>query len=206
MQMGFYFNQSRCTGCYTCIVACKDWHDVPAGPANWIRVATLEKGKYPNVSVSFMFLTCYHCAEPLCISACPVDAIAKSKENGIVEVDTEKCLGKDACALCRQACPYGAPQFGAEENAKMQKCNFCVDRLMENKEPICVAACPLRALDARPLDNLKARYGSGKEAEGFVYSLETKPSIIFTHSRHLMASNAQKCQDKERRTCTGQEA
>ena len=43
-QYGIYINQNRCTGCFACVVACKDWHDVPAGPASWIRVKTVEKG------------------------------------------------------------------------------------------------------------------------------------------------------------------
>ncbi|MEE8174036.1 MAG: 4Fe-4S binding protein [Dehalococcoidia bacterium] len=34
--MAFYFDQTRCTGCYACSVACKDWDDVPAGPASWM--------------------------------------------------------------------------------------------------------------------------------------------------------------------------
>jgi len=38
MQIGFYFNQTRCTGYNTCQVACKDWHDLPAGPENWLRI------------------------------------------------------------------------------------------------------------------------------------------------------------------------
>lgn len=37
-QVGFYFDQTRCTGCYTCAVACKDWHDIDAGPVNWMQV------------------------------------------------------------------------------------------------------------------------------------------------------------------------
>ena len=187
MQMGFYFNQSRCTGCDTCIIACKDWHDVPAGPASWISVPTIEKGKYPDVSVAFMFIPCYHCEEPTCIPACPVNAITKREEDGVVVVDREACLGKDSCELCLEACPYDAPQFGAEENAKMQKCNFCPDKLVANKDPICVAACPPRALDAGPLDELKAKYGDGKEAEGFVYSSEAEPSIICTPSNSYRA-------------------
>ena len=32
MQIGFYFDQTRCTGCSACRVACKDWNDIPAGP------------------------------------------------------------------------------------------------------------------------------------------------------------------------------
>jgi len=180
MQLGFYFNQARCTGCDTCRIACKDWHDIPAGPASWIRVLTIERGKFPNLSVAHLAIPCYHCAEPPCVPACPVGAITKRKEDGIVVVDRETCLGKDNCELCKEACPYDAPQFGAEDNAKMQKCNLCLDRLTENKVPICVGACPLRALDGGPVDELKAKYGDGKEAEGFVYSPEAKPSVVFT--------------------------
>ena len=148
MQIGFYFDQELCINCRTCVVACKDWHDVPAGPASYIRMVTIEKGKYPDVSVHSMFASCYHCLKPACVSSCPVGAIAKREEDGVVAVDREACLGKDNCDLCRQACPYDAPQFGAEENAKIQKCDFCLGRLAENKKPICVGACPMQALDA----------------------------------------------------------
>ena len=127
MQMGFYFDQTRCTGCLTCIVACKDYNNVAAGPASWRRVTTIEKGKYPDLFVAFLSAACYHCLEPACVIACPADAISKRASDGIVLVDREACLGKDHCAMCLDACPYKAPQFGAEENAKMQKCNFCID-------------------------------------------------------------------------------
>jgi len=179
MQMGFYFDQSRCTGCYTCSVACKDGHDVPAGPASWLRVITVERGKFPEVSVAFLLNACYHCAQPPCVSACPVAAIVKREEDGIVVVDGDKCLGKENCDLCQQACPYDAPQFGAESNPKMQKCDFCFERLSEQRKPICVDACPMRALDAGPLDELQAKYGKVQEAEGFMYSPSAMPSIIF---------------------------
>jgi len=41
MQYGFYFDQTRCIGCYTCIVSCKDSHNVEAGPASWTSLATI---------------------------------------------------------------------------------------------------------------------------------------------------------------------
>jgi len=179
MQIGFYFDQSRCTGCFTCIVACKDWNDVPAGPASWRRLITIEKGKYPDLSVTFLSTACYHCEKPDCVSACPVSAITKREEDGVVVVKGEACLGKDNCNMCLKACPYDIPQFGAEENAKMQKCNLCLERLAENKKPICVDACPMRALDAGPMQELRDKYGNAKEAEGFVYSKELIPSVVF---------------------------
>lgn len=180
MQFGFYFDQTRCVGCYTCVVACKDWHDIPAGPASWRWVNAIEKGKYPEPFVGFLSLSCLHCVEPACVPACPVNAISKREEDGIVVVDREICLGNGECAmLCKDACPYDAPQFGAEDGAKMQKCNLCLDRWAEGKKPICVNACPMRALDAGPIDETKTKYGNIREAEGFVYSSYIEPSIIF---------------------------
>ena len=62
MQMGFYFNQSRCIGCHTCVIACMDWHDLKVG-INWRKVKTEERGKFPNLfannsifSLSFSFV------------------------------------------------------------------------------------------------------------------------------------------------------
>jgi len=180
MQRGFYFDQTRCIGCHTCVVACKDWHDTPAGPASWRRVSSIEQGVFPDLFVAFLSTSCCHCAQPSCMKVCAGNAISKRESDGIVLVDRELCLGKDACGLCRDACPYEAPQFGAEKNAKMQMCGFCLDRQVLGKNPICVDACPMMALDAGPLDVLEAKYGSrGGETPGFVYSAETIPSIIF---------------------------
>ena len=123
---------------------------------------TLEEGLYPDLHLSFLVQSCYHCAKPACLEICPVQAIQKREDNGLVVVDGEVCIGKDRCGLCSQACPYDAPQFGAEENAKMQKCDLCSERLRQGKKPICVNACPMRALDAAPMEELIRKYGGGK--------------------------------------------
>ena len=179
MQYGIYINQNRCMGCFACVVACKDWHDIPAGPASWIRVKTIEKGKYPDLFVSFLPVTCNHCIKPACVAVCPANAITKQQENGIVTVDREVCLGKDICGLCLEACLYNVPQFGTEENARMQKCDLCMNRLADGKKPICVGSCPMQAIDVGLIDELKAKYGNIRETDGFTYHEELAPSIIF---------------------------
>ena len=179
-QMGFYFDQTRCTGCYTCSVACKDWHDIDAGPVNWMQVRSIEDGRFPDLFVTYLALACYHCENPPCVLACPVDAITKRENDGIVVVDQGKCLGNRECqSLCLNACPWDTPQFGTEENAKMQKCDLCIERLENGKQTICVVACPMYALDVGILDNLKKKYGEAVEAEGFHYSERFKPSVTF---------------------------
>ncbi len=88
-QWGFYFDQSRCVGCYACSVACKDWHDIAAGPIQWRRVISRERGTYPDVFLSYLSLSCNHCALPACAGACPAKAISKRTEDGIVVVNRD---------------------------------------------------------------------------------------------------------------------
>ena len=179
MQLGFYFDQTRCIGCYTCQVACKDWYDIPAGPVSWMSIIDIEKGKFPNLFLAHIINVCYHCAEPFCIKACPADAITKRKSDGIVLIIQEKCLGKEECnMLCKKKCPWDIPQFGLEEHAKAQKCNLCIDRLSIDKDPICVAACPMRAIQLAPIEDLTIKYGDIGRAIGFGYAPKAKPSII----------------------------
>ncbi|MFX0034348.1 MAG: 4Fe-4S dicluster domain-containing protein [Candidatus Hermodarchaeota archaeon] len=180
MHVGFYFDQTRCIGCYACVVACKDWNDISAGPEKWMRVKYNEKGKFPNVFVSYLINPCFHCEDPVCIPVCPVSAITKRGEDGIVTVDSDKCLGNEECdSKCFKACPYDAPQFGPEKGAKMRKCNYCLDRHLEGKLPACIETCRTRALDAGLLDDLVLKYGNIKTADNFTYSQRTKPAIIF---------------------------
>ncbi len=103
MQLGFYFDQTRCTGCFACAISCKDWHDTPAGPANWMRVLYREEGRFPQLFVSHVASPCYHCAEPVCSFVCPNEAITKRDEDGIVVVDREKCREEHACGIISEA-------------------------------------------------------------------------------------------------------
>ena len=179
MQKGFYFDQTRCTGCQACAVACKDWHDTPAGPSRWIRVTSMERGEFPHPSVIFLLHSCFHCTEPACRSVCPHNAIVKREEDGRVIVKRESCVGKEACGLCLEACPYKAPQFRGEPGSPMEKCDLCLERWEEGKKPVCVEGCPARAMDAGILDDLAKDYGTVNETEGFAYSSQLRPSILF---------------------------
>jgi anaerobic dimethyl sulfoxide reductase subunit B len=182
MQKGFYFDQTRCTGCYTCMIACKDWHEVDIGsePEDWIRVVSIEKGIFPDLFAAYLVLPCLHCETPACVDACPVGAISKGEADGVVAVDRDACMGNEDCdAYCKSACPWGVPGFGPEKGAKMQKCDLCAKRASEGKAPICVEACPMFALDAGPMDELKKKYSGLGRAEGFTTDSGIGPSIIF---------------------------
>jgi len=151
-----------------------------------MQVQTIEKGKFPELFVAYLALPCCHCKNPPCVTVCPVEAIKKREGDGIVRVDPEKCLGNVDCpTTCLNACPWDVPQFGPEENAKMQKCDLCLDRLEQGQQPICVESCPMYALDIGPLSELKTKHGDCNDAEGFRYSERSKPSVRFKPKREI---------------------
>ena len=140
VQIGFDFNANRCVQCHACEIACKSLHEIEFG-VKWRRVVDIWDGAYPTVINRTLSLSCLHCGDPACEMVCPTGAITKRADDGIVVVDQDKCIG---CHSCFLACPFGVPQFGM--SGKMEKCDFCVDRLIQGKEPVCVATCPTDAL------------------------------------------------------------
>ncbi len=192
-QYGFLFDQSRCFGCQACAVACKSWHRLPPGPLKYLKIYEYEKGAFPDLRIHYQWVPCYHCQEPVCVSACPCEAMYKEEKYGAVLLDREKC---DGCRLCYDACPYGAPVFESDEpTAKARKCDLCIDRLELGENPICVLACPSRALDFGELAALKAKYGERSDLEDMPSSQTTKPAVVFKPHRlkpQLVAYNAER--------------
>jgi len=180
-QYGFFFDQSRCTGCQTCSMACKSYHDLPPGPLKFLRIYQYEKGSFPDVSLHVQWVPCYHCRQPVCIDACPAEAMMKEPKYGAVLIDGSKC---DACRLCYDACPYGAPVFEDDSTtARAQKCNLCYDRLERGEQPVCVLACPMRALDFGVLQELINIYEHEENLEDLPDRKGTDPSVIFRARR-----------------------
>ncbi len=164
MQYGFYFDQTRCIGCNACSVSCKDWHHVNPGPVRWRKQQAYESISVDTNTPVFNNLTmaCNHCAEPACLPACAVNAISKL-DNGIVLVDRKKCIQLRACI---SACPFSALQIaddrqetqqkeGWQIQHPVQKCTYCWERVtIDEQSPVCVAACPTRALQFGDIDVL----------------------------------------------------
>ena len=176
-QYALFFDQSRCTGCRDCSVACKNWHQLPAGPLKYLKVYEYEKGSFPLVRIHFQWVPCYHCEKPACVDACPVEAIRKEPKYGAVLIDSEKCTG---CRNCYEECPYGAPVFESDDPGVLaQKCDMCIDRLESGELPICVGACSARALDFGPISEMQSRYGKNRDLEDLPDSRTTIPAVVF---------------------------
>ena len=176
-QHGFFYDQSRCTGCHTCAVACKQWHGLPPGPLKYLRIYQHESGQFPLVRLHYYWIPCFHCESPPCVAACSVEAMTKELEYGAVLTDSGRCV---ACRACYEVCPYGAPVFMSDDlEAKAQKCDMCIGRLNDGLLPICVLSCPNRALDFAPVAQLRARYGPRRTLPGLPDGEAACPASVF---------------------------
>ena len=183
-QYGFHFDGTRCTGCKTCVLACKDKNDLPNdinfrnvhefGGGSWKQDAS---GCWTTDAFTYhVSVACNHCDAPACMETCPQGAIGKDEATGEVFSDPEMCIG---CGTCANSCPYGAPKVDATKK-KSVKCDMCADRVAAGKQPVCVEACPLRALDFGKIDDLRAKYGTGAEVAPLPAASETKPNLVIT--------------------------
>ena len=198
-----YIDTSTCIGCKACEVACQEWNDLPVSQTE--QVGTYQT--MPSLQASYWNLIqfrevdyqggvawlmrkdqCMHCADPGCLAACPAPGAIVQYQNGIVDVDPEKCIG---CGLCEPGCPFDVPRYSAS-NSKMSKCTLCVDRVEVGLEPACVQACPTGCLQfgdkATLLTYAEHRVGRLKE-DGFAQAaLYDPPGVggtsVITVLRH----------------------
>lgn len=182
---GFAFDQTLCTGCKACQVACADKQDLPLGIL-FRRVVEYSGGSWrlngntatPNVFTYYTSVACNHCENPVCAQVCPTTAMTR-RDDGTVYVDDSKCVG---CRYCEWACPYGAPQFNAA-SGHMTKCDLCYDYRSEGQQPACVAACPSRALDWGPITALRANRGAQNGIAPLPDPTITRPRLVVTPHR-----------------------
>ncbi len=103
---------------------------------------------------TFVKRHCMHCAEPACVSACPVSAMTKDKKTGIVTYDKDACIG---CRYCQVACPFNIPKFEWDQAyPQIRKCQLCNHRLKEGKYAACCEFCPVGASIYGKVTDLRA--------------------------------------------------
>jgi phenylacetyl-CoA:acceptor oxidoreductase 27-kDa subunit len=168
-QWAMVIDQSKCTGCNYCTLACQAHNDVNPEIA-WNKV--VPDGTVGDQQV-FLPRPCMHCEKAPCVEVCPVKA-SYYRDDGIVMMDYDKCIG---CRYCQIACPYDARSFNWEKftgtnpavaewgtpeverrpRGVPEKCSFCyqtIDRGLSlgltpgvdpDATPACVNVCPTGA-------------------------------------------------------------
>jgi len=121
---------SKCTGCRQCMTACSfKNYSTYNYDLSFCKVIIGPDGE-------FLRIHCHHCADPMCMAACPTGATQKDPSTGIVSIDKMQCIG---CKSCTWACPISIPQIQRGLKA-MSKCNLC------DGDPSCFKICSAKAI------------------------------------------------------------
>ena len=139
--MKIKFDKEKCVGCYACHSACLAAHYAPdqEGVRSFRsikRICCEDESFEKNVCPG-----CIHCGA--CMHVCEQEAIFRDEKTGLILVDQNKCTG---CRKCESVCPMQVIRYG--ENGKMVKCDGCIERIREGREPACVRMCPTGAITA----------------------------------------------------------
>lgn len=166
--VGMLYDSTLCIGCKACVVACKRANDQPpdiaADQQSWnsgtwdspqdisgktlnvIKVYTNGKKTQKDSEIdgyAFMKRHCLHCIDPSCVSVCPVSAMQKNPDTGIVTHNPKACIG---CRYCVLGCPFAVPQFEYDTPfPQIHKCQFCYHLQAAGKLPACCDVCPTGA-------------------------------------------------------------
>ncbi len=189
------YDATLCIGCKACEVGCKAVNNMPVEHGEveqkfgvegvWdssgdLSEETLNKIKlYKDGTAavkdreidgySFVKRACMHCADPDCVSACPVTALTKDEKTGIVKWNKDYCIG---CRYCQVACPYNIPKFEYDKAIpSIVKCEMCYHELEKGGIPGCCSYCPTGAsLFGKYSDLLQEAHKRLELKEGQTYS------------------------------------
>lgn len=144
---------TKCVNCWWCYAACKEYNKLPEtvkpdlehppelSPNVWTTLHPIWKDdRWVSRKTA-----CNHCTDAACVEVCPTGALSYN-EMGFVQYEKEKCSG---CGYCAGFCPFGVPQMETNKVtgvAIMNKCTFCHDRVTNDEQPACAAACTTGAI------------------------------------------------------------
>ncbi|MBG6245479.1 formate dehydrogenase subunit beta [Candidatus Symbiopectobacterium sp. 'North America'] len=157
---------TTCIGCKACQVACSEWNDIrdevghnigvydnpiDLTAKSWTVMRFSEVEENSKLEWLIRKDGCMLCADPGCLKACPAEGAIIQYANGIVDFQSEQCIG---CGYCIAGCPFDVPRLNKDDN-RVYKCTLCVDRVAVGQEPACVKTCPTGAIHFGTKDDMK---------------------------------------------------
>jgi molybdopterin-containing oxidoreductase family iron-sulfur binding subunit len=215
---------TACNGCSACVIACQIENNVPvvgreevrrAHEMHWIRIDRYYHDGKDGLETISQPMMCQQCGHAPCEPVCPVAATTTNAE-GINQQVYNRCVGTRYCA---NNCPYKVRRFnwfdypsveGSEtltlnpdvtvrSRGVMEKCNFCVQRVQEQKaeakragrgdalddgeiKTACQQTCPAQAITFGDINDPKSAVSAlAGDVRAFkvLEDLNTRPAVTY---------------------------
>ncbi|MGA2329888.1 MAG: 4Fe-4S dicluster domain-containing protein, partial [Bryobacteraceae bacterium] len=211
-----------CNGCSACVTACYAENNVPVvgkeqvgrgRHMSWIRLERFfGPGSAVTERIDYAPMMCQHCDKAPCEPVCPVFASVHNAE-GLNAQIYNRCVGTRYCA---NNCPYKQRRFNwfpadfpapldwqlnpdvtVRSRGVMEKCTFCVQRIVAAKDrarregrpladgdvvPACAQSCPTGAIVFGDLNNPSSRVSKTLENPRrytVLEELNTRPAVRY---------------------------
>jgi molybdopterin-containing oxidoreductase family iron-sulfur binding subunit len=222
-EWGMTVDLAACTGCSSCIIACYAENNIPVVGKKmvekgremaWLRIERyIDSAPDEDLRVNFLPMMCQHCHNAPCEPVCPVFATYHNEEGMNVMV-YNRCVGT---RYCSNNCSYKVRRFNWVDfefpeplnwqlnpmvtkrgMGVMEKCTFCVQRIVEAKDnakdqgrvvgdgditPACVQTCPTEALVFGNLNDPDSRVSKMQKDERAYkvldHHLNTQPAVSY---------------------------
>lgn len=198
----------------------------------WMRIDRYYSGAAEDPSTSLQPMLCQHCDHAPCENVCPVVATTHSND-GLNQMAYNRCVGT---RYCSNNCPYKVrrfnyfnyrdyfkdeyqesdsfnliynPEVTIRSRGVMEKCTFCIQRIMDAREEAisknvklkgsdvrtaCQDACPTTAIQFGDINDKESEFRKYRDHELGYYVLEElniKPNVTYiaklrnTHSEEV---------------------
>lgn len=161
-----FIQPERCVGCKQCEIACAVEHSQSKNLYQAVSESPKPRPRInagPGIYFNSSFPNkCRHCNPAPCLSVCPTAAISRTPDQEIVLIDGSKCI---SCAMCALVCPFDVIRYyESADTLKGRvvalKCDHCIERQKDNREPACVEVCKVNALLYGEINELIKTAGS----------------------------------------------
>jgi formate dehydrogenase iron-sulfur subunit len=160
MRSACLVDTTRCIGCRSCQVACKQsnglggertkFFSAPGGYQNPARFSartftyiSFHELESPGGEPVWVFVKrqCMHCTDMYCAYVCAPEVFRKTP-SGMVACRPDQCIG---CAACIDACPFQVPaiDYWNVATPQIRKCSFCLERQESKHEEAEIDGKPL---------------------------------------------------------------
>ncbi|MCZ6713671.1 MAG: 4Fe-4S dicluster domain-containing protein [Deltaproteobacteria bacterium] len=223
---GMSIDLDACSGCNACISACNQENNIATigedqvrmgREMHWIRIERYVDDDHGALHVQHSPMLCQHCGAAPCESVCPVLATYHNEE-GLNVMVYNRCIGT---RYCSNNCPYKVRRFNhfaydqsvrepenlalnpdvtVRSKGVMEKCTFCVQRIIEAKDeavnqgrnvregevtPACAQSCPSHAIvfgNLKDPESRVSRLRQDKRAYRVLDHLYTRPAVSYLKS------------------------